>query len=123
VLVESLSRDEIFDALMQRRCYATTGGPIIMDVRLADAVMGQELPPITTGHPVLRIRCIGTNGIDQVRIVRNGRVAKSFQCYGEETCELEWADEAYDPSKPACYYVRLVQVDLESAWSSPIFVG
>ena len=36
---------------------------------------------------------------------------------------LEWEDPAYDSDQPAAYHVRVVQIDRESAWSSPVWVG
>ncbi len=123
VLAEALTRSAVFDALAARRCYATTGAPIVLDVRMGEALLGAETPALESGRPVLRIRCLGTNGIDHLRILRNGRVAATLPMHGEPVCEIEWADEAYNPTAPAAYGVRVVQVDRESAWSSPIFVG
>jgi hypothetical protein len=52
-----------------------------------------------------------------------GRVVHTSFCHGEEACELEWKDADYDPASAASYYVRVVQTDRESAWSSPVWVG
>ena len=41
VLAEALTREAVFDALHARRCYATTGAPIVLDFTvngLADIV-------------------------------------------------------------------------------------
>jgi len=85
-------------------------------------VMGSELPaPSGSARPVLRVECRGANGLDHVRIVRNGRVVHTAAAHGEHELSLEWEDAGCDG--PACYYVRAVQVDRESAWSSPIWVG
>jgi len=124
VLAEELTREAVFDALHARRCYATTGPPIVLDVTLDGAVMGQEVAAMRAGkRPALRVRCAGTNGIDHVRIVRNSRVVHTAWCHGEFGAEVEWEDEAYEPGEAASYYVRVVQQDRESAWSSPIWVG
>ena len=124
VLASDLTRDAVFDALYARRCYATTGGPIVLNVTLNGALMGAELPLLPAGsRPELRITCAGTNGIDHLRIVKNARVVCTVPCHGEWDAELEWEDAAFDPTVANSYYVRVVQKDNESAWSSPIWVG
>ena len=123
VLADDLTRESVFDALYARRCYGTSGVPIILSFNIGGAVMGSELPAMSTGKPVLRVSCHGANGIDQIRIVKNGRFAHTHFCHGEWQSELEWADDCYDPGAATCYYIRIVQVDGESAWSSPIWLG
>jgi hypothetical protein len=124
VLCESLTRQNVFDALHDRRCYATTGPPIVLRFEVDGAVMGSELPRLAPGRRP-RVACTvrGSNGIDHLRLVRNGRVALTVPCHGEHEYELEWEDHEYRSDAPSWYYVRVVQVDLESAWSSPIWVG
>lgn len=124
VMCDRLTREDVFDALYDRRCYATTGVPIRLSVEMAGARMGSEIPAITgSGRPVLAVACHGCNGIDHIRIVKNGRVVHTQPIHGEWSAELEWADDNYTPNAPSYYYVRAVQVDRESAWSSPIWVG
>jgi len=123
VLCDELTRENVFDALYARRCYATSGVPIHLSFEINGSVMGSELPAMSDGRPVLRIICAGANGIDHIRIVKNGRFAHTHFCHGEWRSELEWADDRYDPGRPSFYYVRVVQVDGESAWSSPIWIG
>ncbi len=123
-ICDNISRESIFDALYDRRCYATTGVPIGLSVHLGGQLMGRELPAITDGKsPVLNIDVAGCNGIDHLRVVKNGRVVHTEWVHGAWSAQLEWADDNYCPDQPASYYVRAVQVDGESAWSSPIWVG
>lgn len=124
VICSELSRSSIFNALYKRRCYATTGTPILLSVILNGTEMGSEIGPLDhRENLVLRVKCIGTNGIDHLRIIKNGRVAETVVCHGEHEVELEWQDKAYSNSEKAFYYVRVTQKDYESAWSSPIWVG
>jgi len=123
-ICDNLTRENIFDALYARRCYATTGVPIGLSVQLNGAPMGSEMPALARNvRPVLQISCNGCNGIDHLRIVKNGQVVCTHWAHGQWRAELEWSDEAYTPGEPCYYYVRAVQVDRESAWSSPIWVG
>lgn len=124
VLVERLTRHEVFDALHSRRCYATTGVPIVLDFRIGDAVMGTEMAALGAGRrPVLEVSGTGSNGLDHVRIMRNARPVATIPCHGERRVSLQWEDPSYSGDEPASYYVRLVQQDRESAWSSPIWIG
>ncbi len=124
VLAPELTRAAVFDALHARRCYATTGTPMLLDVRAGGAVMGSERPAVPPdSHPVLAIACTGTNGLDHLRIMRNARVAATIPCHGERGIDLEWEDPAAAGTAPLAYYVRVVQKDRESAWSSPIWFG
>ncbi len=124
VLSEKLRRGDIFEAMYARRCYGTTGVPIVLDFTVNGQVMGSELPPLKQGEkPVLHIACCGSNGINHVRIIKNGDVVETVPCHGEWDCNIRWVDENFDFTRPNYYYVRIVQVDYESAWSSPIWVG
>ena len=124
VLAPELTRAAVFDALYARRCYATTGTPIVLDCRIGNAMMGAEVPSLPSGRvPQLSICCTGTNGLDHIRIVKNGKITQTIPCHGQHAVQAEWEDKHYDPESPASYYVRVVQIDRESAWSSPIWIG
>ncbi|MGC9468422.1 MAG: DUF3604 domain-containing protein [Anaerolineae bacterium] len=132
VLSQAFTREAIFDALYARRCYATTGPPIVLDVSLSasagtlgtPAMVGEEVPSLADGvRPRLAVACVGSNGLDHLRIVKNGRIVHTEPCHGEFETSFAWEDSAYRPEMPASYYVRIVQIDRESAWSSPIWVG
>jgi hypothetical protein len=123
VLAPALTRHDVFDALQARRCYATTGVPILLDFTLDGAVMGSELARPRQRRPQLRIRCRGASALDHIRIVKDSRVAATVPCHGEWAADVEWEDPDYAGAQPSCYYVRVVQRDRESAWSSPVWVG
>jgi hypothetical protein len=120
VLAPELTRDAVFDALFERRCYATSGPPILLDVRVNGALMGQRLHFRQPGRPQVSLTCRGTTGIDHIRIVRNGHVVLTHPCHGEHEAAIEWEDTTWDGTAPISYYARVVQRDRESAWSSPI---
>lgn len=124
VLATELTRADVFDALYARRCYGTTGVPIVLDCNVCAAPIGSELPALSAGRvPQLTYVCTGTNGIDHVRIVKNGRIVHTIPCHGQRTIQGEWEDTHYAAGNAASYYVRIVQVDRESAWSSPVWIG
>ncbi|HPA47252.1 MAG TPA: CehA/McbA family metallohydrolase [bacterium] len=124
VFADELTREAVFDALYARRCYGTTGPPIVLSFILNEKPMGSEIPSLKRRKaPQVKILCEGTNGIDHIRIVKNGNVCHTVPAHGEFSGTVEWEDAEFDPDRSNYYYVRVVQVDRESAWSSPIWIG
>src|SRR6185503_20608 len=69
VLAERLDRESIFDAIRNRRNYATTGPRIVLEFTAAGAPMGSR---ITHSGPLeIEVRVEGTSAVDRVEIVRN----------------------------------------------------
>jgi hypothetical protein len=123
VLANQLTRDDVYDALYDRRCYATTGSPIKLEFTAAaegkqSVIMGQQIK--SSRSPLFNISVEGTNGISQIRIVKNGHVVFHRDGYGRRDAVFEWHDDNF--TADASYYVRVVQADYESAWSSPIWI-
>ena len=135
VVCDRLTKNNIFDALYQRHCYATTGERIVLGVSIAGFIMGTELS--TETKPGLHINrhvagyVAGTAALKKVELIRNGEVIKIFKS------ENTWIDFTYDdmdeltnislkdPSTKelfSFYYIRVTQSDGHMAWSSPIWV-
>jgi hypothetical protein len=135
VLCDRLTRQNIFDALYNRYCYATTGERIVLGLFLAGHPMGTELS--TASKPGLHINrhlsgfVAGTSPLTKVELIRNGEVIHTFQ---SETNFLDFThDDLEDLTKAsikapdtaalfAFYYLRVLQTDGHMAWSSPIWV-
>lgn len=108
------TRGAILAAIRERRCYATSGVPILLDVIADDALpMGSE---IRSPRPVAVVAsALGTAEVASIAIVTAGGTIAEARGDGQEarvaaSIEQGWA------------YVKVVQVDGEMAWSSPIFV-
>ncbi|MBN2574121.1 MAG: CehA/McbA family metallohydrolase [Deltaproteobacteria bacterium] len=115
------TRSGILDALRMRRCFATTGVRIHLNVDFDGAPMGAELPAGTAGRLGLRVR--GTAPLARVTIVRPG--GDTVIGAGVECGDLEaTVDIVPDPKRSWEYlYLQVVQSDGEMAWSSPIWIG
>ena len=118
-LCDSLTRENVYEAIKNRRCYATTGAPILLDIdcgghMMGSVVKGQKSPP------AFDIRCEGANSLREIRVVKNGNIAHVHPCCGAFGASFSYVDREYD-GKDANYYIRVVQADMESAWSSPFF--
>lgn len=130
VYAAELTREGIFEALRARRTYGTTGTRIILDFRLNGRPMGSELIIEADEHPTLTVKAVGSDRIRKVEIIRNNLEAHQFDV-DEYQVELEWTDPIL-PSQTTLrgpggesinfYYVRLIQVDGEMAWTSPIWL-
>lgn len=118
VFAEDLSREAVFDALRDRRCYAVTGARILLDFRVDGHWMGQEI--LTKGPRKIVVRVVGSWPIESVEIIRNNEVFVTRSGDGEEMA-FEYVDD--EPIiRETFYYARVKQEDRHMAWSSPIRV-
>jgi len=127
VFASSLTRNGIFDALDNRRTYATTGSRIILEFTLNGEPMGGMVP--VDSPPQLSVLIVGTDIIGSVELLRyrpgdeHFTVSKRWQPgameFAARFVDDEWRDGAV-------YYVRVTQSNLVRgrpvmAWSSPIW--
>ncbi len=68
ILATELTRKSIWDALFSRRCYATTGQRILLDVRSDGRMIGEAYE--TADAPEIRVKAAGTAPIERVEIRR-----------------------------------------------------
>lgn len=135
IISQGHSREQIFDALYKRSCYATTGQRMIMGLYVAGKPMGSETSTAEKRGLVVNRHLsgyvAGTTKLKLVEIIRNGKVLKSFKPTGysfdftyDDMEPLEKvAFNAKDKKPPfVYYYLRALQEDDHKAWSSPIWV-
>ena len=123
ILAPELSRELLFSALYNRRCYATSGEPIVLDVRVNGELMGSELSTLKAPHITASVR--GTAPIRSIDIVRSGYTFGGLQSLPGEglmSVTLALDDTIIIPGETHYYYVRVLQEDGNMAWSSPIWV-
>jgi hypothetical protein len=139
VAASDLTRDAIWQALYERRCYATTGDRIVLDFAMEVAPsgcqpMGTDLPVnlAEVGPRTFRARVAGTYRIDGIEILRNNEVVYHTHP-GKKVWEGEWTDD--EPLVPIAlaptfsydrpfvfYYLRVRQGNRQQAWASPIWL-
>lgn len=116
------TEDAIFDALLDRRVYATTGARILLWFAVNDTPLGGELALTPGGRAVIHGHVSGTAPLAEVAVVRDGRTVFAARP-GAEDFELAWEDPTPPlPGGSRYYYLRAEQVDEETAWSSPVWV-
>ena len=116
VQAETRTRAGILAALRERRCYATSGVPILLDLRVGNAPMGSEVDA-PEGTPVTAV-AVGTNAVKELELVTDSGVVASAEGHDDEA-DLQW----HSRGTPRFLYARVVQKDGEMAWTSPVFFG
>lgn len=120
VYAEELTREAIWDALWDRRCFGTTGSKIQVEFSLNDHRMGSEIHQSNAPNANLKIEVHGTADVKKVELIENGSIRKTFK---GNSPEFEQEVEISLPrERPLHYYVRVSQTDGELAWSSPIWI-
>ncbi|MHC4875629.1 MAG: DUF3604 domain-containing protein [Planctomycetota bacterium] len=76
VYATELTREALWEALQQRRCYATTGERIRVWFEVDGQPMGSEL--VTNESPQIRFRVAGTQAIERVDLFRGVEIIKSW---------------------------------------------
>ncbi|MBI2901469.1 MAG: hypothetical protein HYY17_14890 [Planctomycetes bacterium] len=117
VYAKSATREDVFDALYNRRCYASTAYGIVLDFRADGHLMGEEIA--TDKDVALSVFARGYAKIRSVEIIRDGKVAHSWKPERAEA-KLECRDDAAKGAH--YYYARVILEDGEIAWSSPVWV-
>lgn len=128
VWAAGLTREEIFDALYERRTYGTTGARILLDFSMNGQPMGRTVA--AGAPPRLEIAAHGTDIIEEVQVLRHTASARGFEVIREirpDALDFTWA--SLDPGfrEDSIYYVRVRQRGhiggrVAMAWSSPIWV-
>ncbi len=112
VLSAERTREAILKAIRERRCYATSGAKILLDVRVEGHPMGSELD--IEGPAQVEVRTLGTTDVVRIELVTPAGVVASDEP-GSPSGSLAAAVEA------PYVYCRVTQADGEMAWSSPVF--
>ena len=129
VIAPELTREAIWDAIHNRRCYATTGKKILVDFSVNGFPMGTVLrcsgqkwadlfPLKITGA------AIGTAALDKIELIENNRVIYTQTARLSPDTDMAFAFqiEKQVPIYWRYYYIRVTQNDGHMAWSSPIWL-
>ncbi|MEM7437425.1 MAG: CehA/McbA family metallohydrolase [Myxococcota bacterium] len=114
VLATELTREAVLEAIRLRRCYATSGAKILLDVRVGTQPMGSEVEAV--GPAEVQARAVGTTDIELIEFVTPEGVVASEAPGSRSVTLVQTVDASY-------VYCRVTQADGEMAWSSPVFFG
>ena len=116
IYASELTVEAIFEALRNRRCFATNGSRILVDARANGIFMGQDV--MLNGDVVnLTLHSIGTRPIVSAVLIRDGEEIKRFSGNGKREIKLSYRDQKLS-SGTHWYYWRISQ-----AQDAPVLPG
>jgi hypothetical protein len=119
VWTTELTREAVFDALWERRCFATTNVRMPMLFEVNEAFMGQEAQAHSPRN--ISVWAASESPIARVDIVRNGEDWQSREPH-ERIVQWELEDEESGAAGDY-YYARFTREDGWIGWSSPVWIG
>lgn len=117
IFAEEATRDSVYAALRARHVYATNGPRIYLHVTLNGAEMGSVVP---AGDARLSVFVVGEGPIERIDVIRGSDVVHRVP--GEGRGRIGFAEPLAGLHGGETVYVRAVQRDGGTAWSSPFFV-
>ncbi len=121
LFVNAKRRQDVFDALYQRRCYATSGVPVYVWLRAGEIEMGSE--GIVRGPIDLEYEVASELQIQSLEVIRDGCSVEVFRP-GSTGAKGTWREPGIlDPGWHS-YYLRVQFRDRQPAlaWSSPVYI-
>lgn len=115
----ALNRQDVFDAMYERRVYGTSGARILLDFKIGGEMMGSELVYDQDARYKLEIAVKGFGPLKLILLRDNEELKSWTAADGELDVSLE---DSLGDAKTAFYYVRVEQEDEHRAWSSPIWI-
>lgn len=121
VVCSQNTREDIFDSIVSRSCYAVAGDRAYMDVRLNGSPMGSVYyAGIRDEKITLTVECASLTDINTVSVIKNGEVKKVLSPESWFT-SFEWTDNEAQKGGKAYYYIRMASKNGSKCWSSPIW--
>lgn len=95
VYTRELTREGLFEAFKARRCFATTGARIALDVRCAGHWMGEDVT--VDGAPTLDITVAATAPIEKIEVLRGTEVVAVHDVAGRsDGIRVAWSGARVD---------------------------
>ncbi|MBC8354887.1 MAG: DUF3604 domain-containing protein [Planctomycetes bacterium] len=91
VYAKELTRESLWEAFQQHRCYATTGERIRLWFEVNGAAMGSEIQ--SEGDPEIAFQIEGTSAIERVELLRGTEVVHTWQVARYNSTERDSADD------------------------------
>ncbi|MDR1138751.1 MAG: hypothetical protein LBK70_02620 [Clostridiales bacterium] len=115
ILSDELTREGLYFALKERKCYATTGAKIKLNLVVNGVLMGDFVPHSYDGYKV-SISVEAEGNIDTVEIVTNRNIIPIDFKKNKAKASLV--------VPPGCNYIylRVSQEDTHMAWSTPVYI-
>lgn len=120
IYAEERTRESVWEALRARRTYATSGARIVLTVRVGEHWMGEEFDFLDVADSFeVDFEVVGTEPVDRVELIVDGRIADTKYC---DDREVAASFIMRRPVTETWFYVRVIQMDENLAWSSPFWI-
>lgn len=120
VWVDECNREEILNALRDRRNYASTGERVELVFKADGHWMGEEYAP--EGDPLLTVEAQASTMIESVTILKDG-AAVLVRSPESSVASITYQDVDYSNESPHYYQVNIVMENGHRLWSSPIWTN
>jgi len=118
VWARELTREAVFEALWNRRCYATMNVRVYLRFSVCGTAMGGVVQH--TGRRPISLTAASEVPIARVELVRSG---EDWRCFEPGECLVRLEVQDMPASRPDWYYARVTRADGLMAWSSPVWVN
>lgn len=124
VLAKDLTRESIYDAWRNRRCYATENRNLRISYQINGYPMGSSIPLASRYTALLQVEDPDTQLADEkirtIELVTNrGAIVASRRFDGHK---VEWTNPIASTGSSAYYYARITNEKGQMAWTAPIWV-
>lgn len=120
VLADSLAEESLYDALRNKRTYATEDENLSIVYTLNDEVMGSMLSDKPSEVKIkVDVKDEDTEDIGKVSVIVNGGVVADSKVVNSNEGTVEFTL----PANYTYYYIRVEQPDKDTAVTAPVWVG
>ncbi len=125
VWAEDCTRESIWKAMYNRRCYGTTGARIVVDFNVNGCWMGSEVRvERLNAERNISFRVLSDIPVHKIELIKNRSCTHLWYPPDNSTLQLrgEWTDTSWIlPNE--YFYLRVFTTDSQVAWSSPVWVN
>lgn len=120
ILADSLTRDNIYDALRNMRTYATEDNDLEIQYTLNGEIMGTILDQTPDNANIkVSLKDPTDSAIGKVEVIVNGGLSVATENVSTSETEIEFNL----PTDYSYYYIRVTQPDKDTAVTAPVWVG
>ena len=120
ILAPELSRDALYDAIRQKRVYATEDKNLDIMYKVNDQIMGSSLDnPTTLNFSVSVKDPDASDTISKISIIVDGGVVATEKTFDGNSANWDFTL----PPQYNYYYVRIVEGDKDIAVTAPVWTG